>query len=390
VTKAILSYCGKKIQMRRFGRWTTGYGWGLTHRRVVPGLGNRWLSLCETPDLDAIPQRFPAIRQALFYAGLELQIFHLGLWLLSLLVRTGIVTSLLPAADALHKVVQNSRRFGSDTGGMMVQICGEDGAQQRVRSTFTLIATRGVGPKLPTLPALCVVQDLMSSKIVESGARSCAGMVSIDDLKPHFQRLGVETRVRNENIPATSIFKQVVDGFDKLPASLQQLHSVAPFGEFAGRGQVHGSSNIVGRIVALVFDFPPSNKDVPVHFTVEQLDGSMIWVRRFGNYEFYSHIRCDANGERNVFYETFGAVTVKLRIEANEQGFALHVQEAALLGIKLPQFLVPATKSRTFADGQGRYNFDVAISMPIVGQIVRYTGWLQPLPREQWGIIKSD
>lgn len=61
------------------GAWRSRPGWSLLRRKPMPGLGARWLSLCDTPDLDIIPQRFPAVRTVRFFGGLEITFLHLGL-----------------------------------------------------------------------------------------------------------------------------------------------------------------------------------------------------------------------------------------------------------------------------------------------------------------------
>ena len=92
----------------RLRRWTMARaaGLGMLMRKSMPGIGKRWLSLCETPDLDLLHARFAPRRSAVFRAGLELSILHLGLSAASFLVRLGLMRSLATArAD-----VSTSRR----------------------------------------------------------------------------------------------------------------------------------------------------------------------------------------------------------------------------------------------------------------------------------------
>ena len=80
---------GRPLRLWRGGEWRVARGWGSTVRERMPGLGLRWLSLVETPDLDLVPQRFAPERAAILRAGLELGVLHLGLWGLSKLVTVG-------------------------------------------------------------------------------------------------------------------------------------------------------------------------------------------------------------------------------------------------------------------------------------------------------------
>jgi saccharopine dehydrogenase-like NADP-dependent oxidoreductase len=58
VIQSILSYAGRPVKVFLDGGWTARPGWGMTTRREIRHLGRRWLSLCETPDLDIVAARF--------------------------------------------------------------------------------------------------------------------------------------------------------------------------------------------------------------------------------------------------------------------------------------------------------------------------------------------
>jgi saccharopine dehydrogenase-like NADP-dependent oxidoreductase len=98
VVQAILSYAGQPVRVFDGGAWTERRGWGVPVRRDMPGLGRRWLSLCETPDLDLVPARYAPRRAAIFRAGLELSVMHLGLFAAALPVEAGLLRSLRPFA----------------------------------------------------------------------------------------------------------------------------------------------------------------------------------------------------------------------------------------------------------------------------------------------------
>jgi len=120
VVEGILSYAGQPVRVWNNGRWTAHNGWGDLIREDMPNVGRRWLSLCETPDLDLVPKRFPPVRKAMFRAGVELGIFHLGLWLLSFAVRWRIIRTLRPFARLFHDIFEAFNSFGSVRGGMTV------------------------------------------------------------------------------------------------------------------------------------------------------------------------------------------------------------------------------------------------------------------------------
>ena len=73
VTRAILSWLGRPVRVFEDGAWRERTGWGGLTRRDFGPAGTRWLSLCETPDLDILPARFRPTRGAVFMAGWSLR-----------------------------------------------------------------------------------------------------------------------------------------------------------------------------------------------------------------------------------------------------------------------------------------------------------------------------
>jgi hypothetical protein len=126
VIRAILSWAGGPVRVFAKGHWTTRPGWSDPRRTPFPGLGQRWTGLAETPDLDLLPARFHVRRDAIFRAGLELPILHLGLWALSLLRRARLVSTLEPLAVLLGEAAGLVAPLGSDRGGMVVSAEGLD------------------------------------------------------------------------------------------------------------------------------------------------------------------------------------------------------------------------------------------------------------------------
>jgi hypothetical protein len=161
VVQAVLSYAGRPVNVLEQGVVRARAGWSMLHRRALHGLGSRWFSLCETPDLDLVPQRFATVRTAHFFAGLERGVLHLGLWLLSLPVRAGLLRSLLPYARPLHALAKRFERCGHDRGGMQVAATGWSDTGVHRQARWELLASAGHGPYVPVLPALALLRRLL-------------------------------------------------------------------------------------------------------------------------------------------------------------------------------------------------------------------------------------
>ncbi len=195
VIRAILSYAGQPVRVFAGGAWTVRRGWGRPIRRDMPGLGKRWLSLCETPDLDLVPARFAPIQAAIFRAGLELAVMHLGLCAAGLLVQLRVLRSLVPFAPPLRWIAERLKGFGSERGGMLVEVTGLDAAGRLVRAAWSLVAEAGDGPAVPTLPALAAIRALADGRLSEPGARACVGVLDLASLEREFARYRIATQI---------------------------------------------------------------------------------------------------------------------------------------------------------------------------------------------------
>jgi saccharopine dehydrogenase-like NADP-dependent oxidoreductase len=101
---AILSYVGKPFTALLDGRRTRVYGWQGLHVEKYPKLGRRLFGNCDVPDLELFPARYPGLRTLRFAAGTEIRVLHVGLWLLSWLVRTRVLSGLDAFAPKLNRL----------------------------------------------------------------------------------------------------------------------------------------------------------------------------------------------------------------------------------------------------------------------------------------------
>lgn len=106
-TQGILTYVGKRLKPFA-GAKRPVYGWQDVYRQEYPQIGRRWMANCDIPDLDLLPAHY-GIRAIRFSAGLELSFMHLGLWLLSWLVRLGVPSAFLRVSiTAIKSVLQTT------------------------------------------------------------------------------------------------------------------------------------------------------------------------------------------------------------------------------------------------------------------------------------------
>lgn len=193
--ESILGYCGERIRVWKNGRWTDEFGWGrhVVHTYPQP-VGSRRLALCDVPDLSLLPERYPDVRSVMFRAGIDLAMLHVGLALLAKGRRYRLLPNLGRLASPLQWIAERFRRFGSDDGAMHVELVGDAGGR-RLALRWTLLATAGDGPYVPTLAAAAVVRRLASGSLRVRGAQPCIGLLRLDDFWQHAGRLSITTRV---------------------------------------------------------------------------------------------------------------------------------------------------------------------------------------------------
>jgi hypothetical protein len=52
--------------------------------------------------------------------------------------------------------------------------------------------------------------------------------------------------------------------------------------------------------------------------------------------------------------------------------------------------LAPRSDTREFVDDLGRFRFDVAIGLPLIGQLAHYRGWLEPKVTAAQALASAD
>ena len=179
--QSFLSTLGRPFPGPRKAAGARLYGWqGLTLRRL-PGLGARFLGLCEVPDLDLLPARYPGLVDVKVYAALEVGAFHLGLWGLSWLARLGLVRRPERLAGPLLAVKRRFPGLGSDRGGMTVTMEGRDADGRTKRIVWHLVAGSGHGPNIPATPAVLLAKRLVDGTLAIRGAMPCVGLFTLDE-----------------------------------------------------------------------------------------------------------------------------------------------------------------------------------------------------------------
>jgi hypothetical protein len=76
--------------------------------------------------------------------------------------------------------------------------------------------------------------------------------------------------------------------------------------------------------------------------------------------------------------ERFGLIRFEFDLPSDSAGLRMIIRRWWLGPLRLPLFLAPRSEAREWEEG-GRFHFDVPIALPLLGPLVHYRGWLEPL-----------
>lgn len=180
--QAVLSYCGRPLPgCQPDGRPAIGWRGRWRHDYPAP-VGTRLLSPCDVPDLALWPARYPGRPMVSFGAGLELGFLHRGMNVMAWLAQRGLVADWSRHARGLKVLANAFKTWGSDAGAMHVRVQGEEASGRPVSRLWTLVATQGDGPHVPTLAAAALVRALTAGTVTARGAMPCVGLLTLADL----------------------------------------------------------------------------------------------------------------------------------------------------------------------------------------------------------------
>ena len=159
---------------------------------------------------------------------------------------------------------------------------------------------------------------------------------------------------------------------DALPPSLRAAHDGGDDQSWSGRAEVEASRHPVARLLCRMMRLPASGSDVPATVTFQRRGDGERWIRDFAGRRYESRL----SERRGLLIERMGPATNIFRVSVEQGTLALDLVGFRFLGVPLPAGLRPDCHARE-REQDGRYVFDVPISLAWPGRIIRYTGRLE-------------
>ncbi|WP_422364897.1 DUF4166 domain-containing protein [Pelagibius sp.] len=176
---------------------------------------------------------------------------------------------------------------------------------------------------------------------------------------------------------ALPLYRRVLgDDFERLPGAVKRLHDHS--GQLCANGlcRVSRGSGVVSRVIARLFALPPSGESLPVRVCFIAEGEAELWERDFAGHRLKTR-QGGLAGRPGLIYETFGPGRFIVRPRVMPHGLDLELLGVRLLGLPLPRLFWPRIRGHEGEDA-GRFTFDVAIMLPLVGLLVAYSGFLEP------------
>lgn len=163
--------------------------------------------------------------------------------------------------------------------------------------------------------------------------------------------------------------------WSRLPPALADFHDGPSPRRYRGKVEVTRGLSPVAGLLADAFGFPRPGSDVPFAISVRTQGPRQIWEREFGVSRMTS--RLEPAGEGAVI-EQLGPVAFRLAVQQVPVGIRLTVERGWFLGIPVPRALLPIADA-TEIEHDGAFYFDIDLTLPILGRMVQYRGWMKPV-----------
>jgi hypothetical protein len=382
VIHAIASYAGQPVRLTRNGRDARGYALTETVRYTIAPPGRLPLkpvlfSLVDVPDLRAIPEEWPHVKEAWIGAGPVPEVLHRGLNGFSWLVRLGLVRSLAPFAKLFYFAI-NHLRWGDHRGGVFVAITGRMQNGSPVARSWHMVAEADDGPLIPSMAAEALIRRCADGRQPAPGARAATAELELSDYRQLFASRAIYEGTRDDLAGRDDrpLYLRILgEAWSQLPPAVRAMHDFAWCSKAEGRAKVERGTGLLSRVVGAVFRFPIPGDDVPVSVTFTSDGKREIWRRDFAGREFTSVQREGEAEFQHLVVERFGPFEFAMALVIEDDRLNLVLRGWKFLGLRLPLRWAPSGKAYETVEEE-RFRFFVEIAHPLCGLIVRYQGYL--------------
>ena len=169
------------------------------------------------------------------------------------------------------------------------------------------------------------------------------------------------------------LFRRLLgEAMDTLPLALRAVHDAHDDQQWEGVAEVVQSRNPVARFLCRIMGLPAEGQNIPVTVIFERTSKGERWRRTFAGRSY----RSDFVARRHYVVEHMGPATNVFRVSVENGELCLDLEAFRFLGVPFPHWLRPHCHAREREEAR-RFVFDVPITIPWLGFVIRYTGHME-------------
>jgi hypothetical protein len=171
-----------------------------------------------------------------------------------------------------------------------------------------------------------------------------------------------------ERVPENALIECMDGAFVKLPALVQQAHRGTV--RLSGTAKVERGKGL-GGLIAAIMGLPKTNPKAELVVVAWHFPDQIVWSRTFDGKVFESTFK----RAEDFLVEQMGPLSLYLQPMC-EGGRLVYRLIATQIGpIAIPRVLAPSMNAWE-SEKDGKYQFEVSVSLPFLGQMIRYSGSL--------------
>lgn len=167
------------------------------------------------------------------------------------------------------------------------------------------------------------------------------------------------------------------DVWQCLPPAVQAMHGPAPQLHASGMADIEGANHLPARCLRCLLGLPPPGPQQVLALTIERNGTRELWTRRFTGRRMQSVL--DRRPDSPLLYERLGPATLGFALHRDGDAIDWQLRSLHVFGLPMPRALRGRVLSRS-GMRDDRYHFRVDVRLPVLGQLIAYEGWLEPLP----------
>ena len=172
------------------------------------------------------------------------------------------------------------------------------------------------------------------------------------------------------NVP---LFRRLLgQDIEALAPTLRQAHDATETQRWTGTAVVTRSRNPIAILLCLMMKLPAPGTDIPVNVVFERRGDCERWCRTFAGRSYYS----DFTSKPGLIVERMGPTTNIFRLSIKDGQLHFVLIGFRFLGLPLPAWLRPRCPAIEREEA-GRFIFDVPVSIPWLGFVIRYMGSME-------------